>query len=278
MKDIRAHLVDGLQLRPVHDEKKFSIGDKAAKVDDAPKKAELVKHTAALLERLAQLQDAFYADGKRSLLLVLQGRDASGKDGTVKAVCGAFNTMGVQVAPFGPPSPLELRHDFLWRVHSAMPPTGMIGVFNRSHYEDVLVVRVRKLQPEKIWKRRYEQINAFEKQLSECNTIIRKCFLHVSKEEQKARLEERLADPKKNWKFRLGDLEDRALWDDYSDAYRDVLTKCSTNAAPWYVVPSDSKTVRNYLVTRMLVETMEELALEYPPIDAAVARAATGFA
>lgn len=277
MKSIKKHLLDGLQLTPVDPDEKVSINDKAARIDGAPKKHELLDHTTALLERLALLQDAFHADGNRALLLVLQGRDASGKDGTIRTVCGAFDPTGVQVSSFGVPTPLELRHDFLWRIHQAVPPRGMIGVFNRSQYEDVLVVRARKLAPKSVWEKRFDNINGFEEALSDSGVVIRKCFLHVSRDEQRQRLEERLADPKKNWKFRIGDLDDRALWDEYSSAYRDVLTKCSTKNAPWFIVPSDSKSVRNYLITRLLVETLEGMDLTYPAMAPAVIEEAKGF-
>ncbi|MEP6834066.1 MAG: PPK2 family polyphosphate kinase [Gemmatimonas sp.] len=278
MADIKAHLIDGLTLEPVKHNAKLSLSDKGARLENTPPKGELKEHTEALLARLTELQDAFHADGRRALLLVLQGRDAAGKDGTIKTVYGAFNPIGVRSESFGPPTPLELKHDFLWRVHQVIPPRGVIGVFNRSHYEDVLVVRVRKLASKSVWEKRYEQINHFEQLLSDNDVVVRKCFLHVSREEQKERLTERLADPEKNWKFRLGDLEDRALWDDYTDAYRDALTKCSTKHAPWYIVPSDSKAVRNYLVTRMMVETLESLDLKYPLMAPDVASAARGFA
>ncbi len=277
MTDISSHLVDGLALEPVKHNAKLSLSDKAARIESAPSKSDLKKHTDVLLERLTQLQDAFHADGRHALLLILQGRDAAGKDGTIKTVYGAFNPVGVKVESFGPPSTLELRHDYLWRVHNVVPARGMIGVFNRSHYEDVLVVRVRNLAPKDVWEQRYEQINNFERMLVENNVVVRKCFLHISRDEQKERLSERLVDPEKNWKFRLGDLEDRALWDDYTEAYRDALTKCSSKEAPWYVVPSDSKTVRNYLVTRMMVETLESLDLKYPLMSPDVAGAARGF-
>jgi PPK2 family polyphosphate:nucleotide phosphotransferase len=266
-----------MRLVAVHTAGDVKLGAKAARLDDAPPKAELKVATEALLARLTELQDAFHADGRYALLLVLQGRDASGKDSVIRTVTGAFNPSGVNVASFGPPTPLELRHDFLWRVHQVIPPRGMITVFNRSHYEDVLVVRVRKLAEENTWRARYEQINAFESMLAANGTIVRKCMLHVSQDEQGERLRERLSDPTKNWKFRLGDLEDRALWDDYTDAYRDALLECSTPDAPWFVVPSDSKSQRNYLIARMLVETMEGLDLKYPPIDPAVRKAAEGF-
>lgn len=278
MSDLNEHFLEGLCLKPVEHNGHLAITDDDARVPHAPPKEEIKAHTHALLKRLADLQDAFHADGRRALLLVLQGRDAAGKDGTIKTVYGAFNPTGVQVASFGPPTTLELRHDFLWRVHHVIPPRNMIGVFNRSHYEDVLVVRVRKMLPKDVWSKRYEQINNFEALLCANDVVVRKCFLHVSRDEQKERLQDRLSKPDKAWKFRLGDLEDRAMWDDYTDAYRDALTKCSTKHAPWYVVPSDSKTVRNYLVTRLMVETLESLDLKYPPIAPDVAVAARGFA
>jgi PPK2 family polyphosphate:nucleotide phosphotransferase len=181
------------------------------------------------------------------------------------------------VAAFGPPTALELRHDFLWRVHQVVPPRGMIGVFNRSHYEDVLAVRVRGLAPESVWRPRFEQINHFESMLHANGVVIRKCFLHISQDEQRERLQERLEDPHKNWKFRLEDLDDRARWDDYTAAYREVLDRCSTPDAPWYVVPADSKTMRNYLVARLLVETLEALPLRYPAMKPEVREAARDF-
>jgi PPK2 family polyphosphate:nucleotide phosphotransferase len=266
-----------LRLVPVHAAGDVKLGAKAARLEDAPAKAELKAATETLLERLTELQQAFYADGRHALLLVLQGRDASGKDGVIRTVTGAFNPSGVSVASFGQPTPIELKHDFLWRVHHVVPARGTITVFNRSHYEDVLVVRVRKLVEESTWRARYEQINAFESMLAANGTIIRKCMLHVSQDEQSVRLRERLEDPEKNWKFRLGDLEDRALWDEYTDAYRDALLECSTPDAPWFVVPSDSKSQRNYLIARMLVDTLEGLDLRYPLIDPEVRKAAEGF-
>ncbi|WP_434480899.1 PPK2 family polyphosphate kinase [Gemmatimonas sp.] len=254
-----------------------ALGSNAARIENAPGKKELEVATQSLLSRLAELQEAFHADGRHSLLLVLQGRDASGKDGVIKSVYGAFNPTGVRVAAFGPPSSLELKHDFLWRVHQVVPPRGMIGVFNRSHYEDVLAVRVRKLAPETVWQPRFEQINHFEQMLHENGVIIRKCFLHISREEQRERLLARLDDPHKNWKFRLEDLDDRALWDEYTDAYRDVLAKCSTPDTPWFVIPADEKAVRNYLVARMLVDTLEAVNPTYPAMQQAVRDAARDF-
>ncbi len=266
------------RLTPVDSKQKIKLGSKSAIIEGAIDKTALAAATDALLARLHELQEAFYADGRHALLLVLQGRDASGKDGVIKAVYGAFNPTGVQVAAFGPPTPLELRHDFLWRVHQVVPPRGMISVFNRSHYEDVLAVRVRELAPEPVWRARYDQINAFESMLTDNGVIIRKCMLHVSREQQHERLKARLDDPTKNWKFRLDDLKDRDRWDAYTDAYRDMLERCSTPYAPWYVVPSDDKEVRNHLIARMLVDTMDATKSTFPPMDEAVRAAATGFA
>ena len=174
-----------LRLEPVTPEDKLKLGSKAARVDDPPPRAEIEAATAQLLQRLTDLQDAFHADRRHALLLVLQGRDAAGKDGVIKTVYGAFNPTGVSVASFGPPTPIELRHDFLWRVHQVVPALGMVGVFNRSHYEDVLAVRVRELAPESVWRPRYKQINHFERMLAENRVVIRKCMLHVSREEQR---------------------------------------------------------------------------------------------
>lgn len=267
---------DRLTLTPVAAGARPALDDADARVADAPDRGDVARETATLLERLAALQDAFHADRRHALLLVLQGRDASGKDGVIKTVYGAFNPVGVRVASFGPPTSLELRHDFLWRVHQVVPPRGMVGVFNRSHYEDVLAVRVRQLAPESLWRLRYAHINDFERMLAEHGVVIRKCMLHVSRDEQRERLQERLKDPRKNWKFRLEDLDDRALWDEYTAAYREALATCSTPWAPWYVVPADDNRIRNYLIAKLLVETLESLSPEYPPIDPAVAKAAKG--
>lgn len=269
--------LESLRLTPVDRDDRVKLGSKAARVDDVPSKDVIEAATAALLTRLTELQDAFHADRRHALLLVLQGRDASGKDSVIKTVYGAFNPTGVHVAAFGPPTALELRHDFLWRVHQVVPPRGMIGVFNRSHYEDVLAVRVRELAPESAWRPRYAQINAFERLLADSGVLVRKCMLHVSREEQYTRLTDRLEDPHKNWKFRLEDLEDRQRWDAYTEAYREALKECSTRRAPWYVVPADDKHVRNFLVARMLVETLESVDPQYPVMDDAVREAARGF-
>lgn len=226
---------------------------------DAVKKA-----LAAEVRHLGDLQDRLMAGKRHSLLVVLQGRDASGKDGTIKQVFDGCNPQGVRVTSFGVPTALELSHDFLWRMHTVVPPRGMIGIFNRSHYEDVIAVRVKRLAPASVWRARYEQINNFEKMLSANGVTILKFFLHVSRAEQKERLIDRLDDPTENWKFRVGDLDDRRRWGAFTSAYRDALTRCSTGWAPWYVVPADSKTARNYLITRTLNRTLAGLRLRYP--------------
>jgi len=243
--------------------------DAAAPPDWVPSRSELKGATADLLERLGALQEELYADGRRALLVVLQGRDASGKDGVIRKVFGAFNPQGCQVSAFRAPNDLERRHDFLWRVHAVAPPRGMVGIFNRSHYEDVLAVRVRKLAPDETWQARYAHINAFEKLLADEGTVVVKFCLHVSRAEQRERLLERLDDPSKNWKFRPEDLDDRALWDEYTLAYRDALTRCSTASAPWFVVPADDKKTRDWLVADTLVRTLDALDLRTPVVDAA---------
>ena len=210
------------------------------------------------------LQDRLYAEGKRALLVVLQGIDCSGKDGTVRAVFNTCGPIGVRIAPFKAPTVDELAHDYLWRIHQACPPRGFIGIFNRSHYEDVLVVKVRKYASAEAIERRYDEINQFEKLLVHNGTKILKFMLHISKDEQAERLRDRVAMPEKRWKFNPGDLEDRALWDDYMAAYETALTRCSTEHAPWHVIPSDRNWVRNASVSRIVRETLEEMNPRYP--------------
>lgn len=217
------------------------------------------------LKKLADLQDVLYASAEKSVLIVIQAMDTGGKDGTITHVFRGLNPAGVDVRSFKAPTPEDLKHDFLWRVHSCVPGNGMIGVFNRSHYEDVLVARVHELVPKKVWKKRYDQINSFEQLLSESGTTILKFFLYISKDEQKERLESRLEHPEKYWKFNPDDLKERELWDDYMEAYEAVLTKCNTEFAPWHIVPANHKWYRNYAVTRSIVEAMEAMKLEYPP-------------
>jgi PPK2 family polyphosphate:nucleotide phosphotransferase len=219
-------------------------------------------------ERLATLQEQLYANGrtggKSSLLLVLQGMDTSGKGGTVEHVVGAVDPSGVQVVAFRRPTQEELAHDFLWRIRKRLPEPGMIAVFDRSHYEDVVAVRVRKIVDRSTWTRRYAAINRFEERLATHGTVIVKCFLHISPEEQRERLLARLEDPTKHWKYRPGDLEDRALWPDFQRAYGDAIGRCSTDAAPWYVVPADRKWYRNWAISRLLIERLEQLGLGWP--------------
>jgi PPK2 family polyphosphate:nucleotide phosphotransferase len=220
--------------------------------------------TEALLHRLADLQGALYAEATRALLVVLQGRDAAGKDATVKAVCGALNPMGTAVTSFGVPTSIDLAHDYLWRIHRATPARRMVGVFNRSQYEDVLAVRVLHLVPRRVWVKRYRQINEFERMLTESGTTVVKIFLHVSKREQRRRLLARLTDPRKNWKFSKADLVSRSQWGDYTRAYRDMLSRCSTRWAPWYVIPADDRHARNYMVASVVVAALERMAPRMP--------------
>jgi PPK2 family polyphosphate:nucleotide phosphotransferase len=220
-----------------------------------------------LSRRLEELQELLWANRRHKLLLILQGMDTSGKDGTIRHVFRGVDPLGVRVASFKAPTADELARDFLWRVHREVPAAGEIGIFNRSHYEDVLVVRVRKLQPPSVWKARYAQINEFESLLASTGTVIRKCFLHLSREEQRQRLQARLDDPAKRWKFRCGDLEERALWDEYQRAYEEALERTSTAAAPWYVVPADRKWYRNLVVASLLIQALEGLEMTPPPAD-----------
>ena len=216
-------------------------------------------------DQLADLQERLYAEGERSLLVVLQALDAGGKDGTIKHVFRGLNPAGCRVVSFKVPSEEERSHDFLWRVHAKTPAKGEVVVFNRSHYEDVLIVRVHGLVPEDVWRPRYEYINGFEAELAAAGTRIVKLFLHISKEEQAARFQDRLDDPSKQWKFRTGDLDERARWDDYTAAFEEALGRTSTVAAPWYVIPADRKWYRNWAVGRILVETLEDMDPQYPP-------------
>lgn len=217
-----------------------------------------------LRDELIDLQFLLYAEGRRKLLIIFQAMDAGGKDGAIRHVFKGVNPQGVQVTSFKAPSADELAHDYLWRIHKAVPAAGMIGIFNRSHYEDVLVVRVEELIPEKEWRQRFDQINEFEKYLTETGTTILKFFLHISLDEQKKRFQERLEDPKKQWKFAAEDLKKRTDWTGYMEAYDDVLEQCTTDWAPWHVIPSDQKWYRNLAIVRTIVETMEDMKLKLP--------------
>jgi PPK2 family polyphosphate:nucleotide phosphotransferase len=217
-----------------------------------------------LREEFIQLQYRLYAENRRMLLLLFQAMDAGGKDGAIRHVFQGVNPQGVHVATFKAPTTRELEHDFLWRIHAQVPERGMIGVFNRSHYEDVLIVRVDGLAPQRVWRERYDQINRFEEHLTANGTTILKFFLHISNREQKQRFEARLKDPEKHWKFSMEDLDKRKQWDDYMEAYEDVLNRCTTAWAPWYAIPADQKWYRNLAVARVIVATLRDLKLELP--------------
>jgi len=227
--------------------------------------------TAVLADRLAELQEMLWAGGKHRLLLVLQGIDTSGKGGTIEHVLGAVNPAGLRITSFKAPSPNELARDYLWRIHANVPESGMIGVFDRSHYEDVLVAQVDKLVPERRWKRRHDHINAFEKMLVDEGTTIVKVFLHISKDEQRERLQARIDEPAKHWKFKAGDLVTRARWDEFQAAFEDVICRTSTAYAPWHVVPADKKWYRNWAVATILVRALEGLRLQWPEAETGVA-------
>ncbi len=220
-----------------------------------------VKEDAKVIDAL---QDRLYAEGRRALLVILQGTDTSGKDGTIRGVFNETGPLGVTVHAFRSPSEEERAHDYLWRVHHVCPKRGTIGIFNRSHYEEVLVVKVRGYAPADQIERRYEQINAFERMLVENGTTILKFMLHISKKEQAKRLQERLDDPRKHWKFNPGDLDDRAHWDDFQAAYETALARCSTPHAPWHVIPADRKWARNAAIARIVRATLEEMDPQYP--------------
>jgi PPK2 family polyphosphate:nucleotide phosphotransferase len=231
--------------------------------DKAAGKAQL----KVLNRRLETLQELLYAEGKHKLLVVLQATDTGGKDGTIRHVFEGVNPQGVKVASFKKPTSLELAHDYLWRVHSRTPANGEIVVFNRSHYEDVLVVRVHSLVPNEVWSRRFDHINEFERLLADEGTTILKFFLHISKDEQAARLRSRLDTPEKQWKFASGDLTERERWDDYQVAFADMLTRTSTEYAPWYVVPSNRKWYRNLVISEAIIDALERLNMSYPPAE-----------
>ena len=260
-----------MKLKPVDPKRSIKLDDDRARVHGPLKSGKALERvTEKHVKRISDLQRVFYADARYALLIVLQGRDASGKDGTIRRVFTAVNPQGCSVASFKAPTELEQRHDFLWRVHAQVPQRGMIGIFNRSHYEDVLVPRVHGSIKKKEWLARYDEINDLEEMLDHNGVVILKFMLHVSRDEQKRRLMERLADETKNWKFRVGDLEDRARWDDFTKAYEGVLKHTSTKRAPWYIVPADDKDVRDWLIARTIADALDKLDLRYPPADPAV--------
>jgi PPK2 family polyphosphate:nucleotide phosphotransferase len=265
-----------MQLDPIAPGARVRLTDKMARPPrGVPEGEELAEATERALDRVGELQQRLYADGRHGVLVVLQGRDASGKDGTIRKVFGACSPLGLHIAAFGVPTTIERNHDFLWRVHQQVPALRFLGIFNRSHYEDVLAARVRELVSRRVWKGRYEQINAFEATLTAAGITVLKFFLHVSRQEQARRLLERLDEPEKRWKFDPGDLDDRDRWDDYTDAYQDALSRCSTPDAPWFVVPADDKRVRDYLIARTVQRALKGLDLRYPEptYDVAACRA-----
>ena len=221
--------------------------------------------TAGLLARMSDAQDRLWAEAKHAVLVVLQGIDASGKDGTIRTVMTAFNPQGCNVSSFKVPTPQELAHDYLWRIHQRVPGKGEIGIFNRSHYEDVLVVRVHEIVPETVWRKRYDQIREFEQLLTESGTTIVKFFLYIDKDEQRERFQERYDDRKKRWKFSMADLEERKHWDEYIAAYEEALSRTSTDHAPWYVIPANRNWFRNLAVASVLADTLDDLKPAYPP-------------
>lgn len=231
---------------------------------DSDDKEGAVTRLGVLNERLEALQELLWAQGKERILVVIQAMDAGGKDGTVRHVFEGVNPTGVRVASFKRPTDKELAHDYLWRVHSQVPGDGELTIFNRSHYEDVLVVRVNELVPKERWKRRYDHIVNFEQMLADEGTTIIKLFLHISKDEQKERLQARLDEPHKNWKFEEGDLGPRSRWEEYQEAFEDAISKTSTKSAPWYVIPADRKWYRNIAVSEILIQTLEGLDMSFP--------------
>lgn len=232
-----------------------------ADVEDKPAGREILK---ANRKQIVDLQERLYAENAQSLLVVFQAMDTGGKDGCIENVFKGVNPSGVRVRSFKKPNETEMRHDFLWRYHQHAPRTGVLAVFNRSHYEDVLVVRVKNLVPESIWSERYAQINAFESTLEANRTRILKFYLHISKDEQRRRLESRLADPAKQWKYSANDLAERDYWDDYQEAFGAALTNCSTESAPWYVVPANNKWFRDAVVSSVIRETLEDMNPQFP--------------
>ena len=247
----------------------LGYGKEHQKGDDNDKVDELTKKT---LCRLDDLQYTLYAEGQRSVLIVLQGMDTAGKDGTIRHVMTGASPQSCKVTSFKVPSSRERAHDFLWRIHEATPEKGNIMIFNRSHYEDVLVVRVHKMVPKKVWEERYDEINRFEKYLTENGTTVLKFFLHISKDEQKRRIEERLANPAKHWKLSEADLAERQYWDDYIEAYEAAISNCSTKYAPWFIIPANHKWFRNLAVSKILVEALEKMNPQYPTPEIDIAR------
>lgn len=245
----------------------FSIAEYDPRYTGGMTKEEALAEIVALRTRLNELQNLLYADRRYAVLVILQGIDTSGKDSTINSVFAEVGPLGCRVVNYGVPNAEELSHDYLWRYHRDMPPRGQITIFNRSYYEAVLVERVKQIVPESEWRQRYEHINAFERYLEGQGTMIAKFFLHISKDEQRERLQERIDNPAKHWKFRKNDLLERAYWDDYQAAFEDMIDRCNTKVAPWHVVPADRKWYRDVVIARALVQELEALDLRYPPAE-----------
>ncbi len=260
MTSVERYRVDGSQPIRLSDFDPDETGDFGSKGEAA----EFLKQER---NRISDLQERLFAEQKQSLLVILQATDTGGKDGTIKKVFGGVNPQGCRVWPFREPSEEELSHDILWRYHRRTPPKGIIGIFNRSQYEEVLVVRVKQLAAESVWQPRYDMINDFERMLAGNNTTILKFFLHISRTEQKERLQARLDDPAKHWKFSMGDLKDRALWEEYQAAFEDAINRCSADHAPWIVVPANRKWYRNYVVARTVADTLEAMNPQFPEAE-----------
>jgi PPK2 family polyphosphate:nucleotide phosphotransferase len=257
-----------MKLKPVSSKKDIKLGDAHARwPDDGKSEKELERLGEKESARISELQRVFYADGRFAMLIVLQGRDASGKDGTIRKVFSSVNPQGCTVSSFKAPTELEQHHDFLWRIHQQIPARGMIGIFNRSHYEDILVPRVHDLVPKKVWSARYDQINAFEQEVAESGTTVIKVMTHISKDEQKARLMERLDRPDKYYKYNPGDVDERGHWDDYMEAYQAVLDRTTTAVAPWYVVPADRKWYARLAVQQLILDALRGMNLQWPLAD-----------
>lgn len=259
-----ASLSDRFRLKPGS---KVDLGDHDPRDTAGLDKAQAAELMTKVRERLYIMQRRLYAEGKRGLLVILQGMDASGKDGTIREAFASLNPQGTRVVSFKAPTSTELAQDYLWRVHAACPPRGEVHIFNRSHYEDVLVVRVEEIVPQETWERRYDHINAFEKLLHDEGTVIVKCFLNLSKDEQRERLLERIHDPERHFKFNPGDFESRQKWNQYMGAYRDALERCTTDHAPWHVIPADRNWLRNLAVATITLEAMERIDPKLPTVD-----------
>lgn len=249
----------------VNYKKEISLSEVDPNFDNGMTKEELKEKTEENVKKVIKYQQRLYAESKQSLLVILQALDAGGKDGTIRNVFGPINPQGCQVTSFKAPTSLELSYDFLWRIHKEVPAKGMIKIFNRSHYEDVLIVRVHNWINDKVCKKRYEHINNFESLLTDNNTKILKFFLYISKDEQKKRFQERIDVPEKNWKFAKGDIEERKLWDKYIEQFEEVFFYTSTDYAPWYIVPANSKKFRDYMISTIVLETLEKMDPQFPP-------------